>query len=75
MMLIGGMEDELGKSPETGRPGGGTVPSPDNAAPGIPVEPVATGDGAFHAAARRSTMPSYMFSDMFEEIWAELVSD
>lgn len=40
MMLIGGMDAALGKSPETGRPGGGTVPS---AASGAFADPGAAG--------------------------------
>ena len=46
MMLIGGIDAALGKSPDTGRPGGGTVPSAATGGAALAV----TG-GAFHAAA------------------------
>ena len=48
MMLIGGIDDALGKSPDTGRPGSGAVPS---AAMGAVPAAAATTGGAFHAAA------------------------
>jgi len=75
-MLTGGIDAALGKSPDTGRPGGKLAVGGVTGATGDDDDGrEATGTDAFQVGAYRLTNPSYNSSFMLVLICAELVSD